>query len=229
MKIIAHIDTDLPDKFGVPRQSNLAPNLKGRIVFEPEYRDANALKGLDGYDYLWVLWEFEGVEQEEFRPMVRPPRLGGNEYVGVFATRSPFRPSPIGLSSVKIDAIRITKEEGPIIEISGIDMRNGTPVYDIKPYLPYVDAHPDAREGFTRTAKAYRLAVDFPSALLEQIPTEKRSGLSELLEQDPRPSYQKDPKRVYGISYAGYNLHFRVDDQGLHVLDLEKAQDNPHR
>lgn len=219
MKPIAYIYTDLTEKFGVPRQSGLVKDLMGRIVFEPEYRTMDAVKGLSEFDYIWVLWQFEGVDRQHFNATVRPPRLGGNTHMGVFATRSPFRPNPIGLSSVKLCEIQET-QEGPVIYVSGVDMRNGTPIYDIKPYLPYVDCHPDAGDGFASAVKEYHLEVDFPKELLQNIPKEKQLPLIELLEQDPRPSYHADGKREYGLSYAGFEVRFAVWEKCLHVLDV---------
>lgn len=219
MKIIAHMRTDFPQKFGVPRQSGLVENLQGRIVFEPEYRNMDALKGMEQYDYLWILWQFEGTERDHWSPTVRPPRLGGEMHMGVFATRSPFRPNPIGLSSVKFDRIEMT-EEGPVIFVSGIDMRDNTPVLDIKPYLTYTDSHPEAREGFAGGVKDYALAVEFPLGLLERFPSDKRDSVIELLKQDPRPAYQEDPDRVYGVAFAGKDIKFTVDKGVLYVKDV---------
>ena len=219
-KIIAHIRTDFPEKFGVPRQSGLVKELIGRIVFEPEYRNVDALRGIEGYDYLWLIWKFEGVEREKWSPTVRPPRLGGETHMGVFATRSPFRPNPIGLSSVKLEGMELTAE-GPVLVVSGIDLRDNTPIYDIKPYLPYVDSHPDARGGFAEEKADYALKVVFPEALLEKIPLEKRQAIIEVLKQDPRPAYHEDAKRLYGVAFAGFNVRFCVSDGVLTVLEVE--------
>lgn len=219
MKIIAHIHTDLPQKFGVPRQSGLVESLRGTIVFEPEYRNPDALKGIEEYDYLWLLWKFEGTERDKWSPTVRPPRLGGEVHRGVFATRSPFRPNPIGLSSVRLEGVELTTQ-GPVIHVSGIDMRDNTPIYDIKPYLAYTDSHPQAREGFAGEAKDYALEVQFPKHLLEQIPEEKRESALELLSQDPRPAYQEDPTRVYGVAFAGKDIKFTVCEGVLYVKDI---------
>ena len=221
MKIIAHIETDFPEKFGIPRQSGLVRELTGRIVFEPEYRSKDAVKGLDGYDYIWLLWQFEGTERATWSATVKPPRLGGNEHVGVFATRSPFRPNNIGLSSVHLDKVELT-EEGPILHVSGIDLRNQTPIYDIKPYLPHVDSHPDAKSGFAGEVKDYELAVIFPEELLRVFPSEKQKAIVEVLKQDPRPSYHNDENRKYGVSFAGYDVHFTVKDQVLTVFEVVK-------
>lgn len=219
MKIIAHIRTDLPEKFGIPRQSGLAPQLKGTVVFESEYRSPDSVKGLEGFDYIWLLWQFEGVERENWSATVKPPRLGGNKHVGVFATRSPFRPNPIGLSSVKLEKIEMT-ENGPVLHVSGIDLRDRTPIYDIKPYIPYADCHPDAREGFSGAFKDYCLEVNIPKDLLEMIPKEKQEALLEVLRQDPRPSYHSDSNRQYGVAFAGYDIHFKVTDNVLEVFEI---------
>ncbi len=221
LKVIAHIHTDFPEKFGVPRQSGLVPALAGTVVFEPEYRNADALRGLEGYDYIWLLWGFEDVGDGAVKPMVRPPRLGGNKKMGVFATRSPFRPNPIGLSSVKLEAIERTKQ-GTVLKVSGIDMRDGTPIYDVKPYIPYADSHPNARGGFTDET-AYRvLEVDFPEELLKKIPPDKRAALLEVLRQDPRPHYQEDGKRIYGMAFDKYDVQFKVVGGKITVTDVKR-------
>ncbi len=221
MKVIAYIHTDFPEKFGIPRQSGLVPELTGTIVFEPEYRSPEAVKGLAGFTYIWLLWEFEGVKREHWSATVKPPRLGGNQHVGVFATRSPFRPNPIGLSSVKLERIEYT-EKGPVLQVSGIDLRDQTPIYDIKPYLPYADCHPDAQDGFAGAVRDYGLQVICPEELLGRLPQEKREPLLEVLRQDPRPSYHHDPKRRYGVSFAGFDVHFRVRNEILEVFDVIK-------
>ena len=218
MKIIAYIRTDFPQKFGVPRQSGLVKELTGRIVFEPEYRNPDALRGIEGYDYLWLLWKFEGVERKTWSPTVRPPRLGGGVHMGVFATRSPFRPNPIGLSSVKLEGVEQTAE-GMTLLVSGIDLRDNTPIYDIKPYLAYVDSHPQAKGGFAEEHKEYALKVDFPEEYLQLLPVEKRASIVEVLKQDPRPAYHEDEERVYGLSFAGFNIRFRVAKDLLTVID----------
>jgi tRNA-Thr(GGU) m(6)t(6)A37 methyltransferase TsaA len=222
LKIIAHIETDFPEKFGIPRQSGLVAELKGTIVFEPEYRNPDALKGIDGYDYLWLLWKFEVPKKNGWSATVKPPRLGGNTPMGVFATRSPFRPNSIGLSSVRLESVELTSDRGPLLHVSGVDLRDQTPIYDIKPYLPYVDSHPEARGGFADDVKDYELRVEFPEDLLEAFPKEKQRAIIEVLKQDPRPSYQNDPERRYGVSFAGYDVHFTVDGDLLKVSDLEK-------
>jgi tRNA-Thr(GGU) m(6)t(6)A37 methyltransferase TsaA len=223
MKIIAHIETDFPEKFGIPRQSGLAEHLRGTIVFEPEYRRMEALKGLEEFNYIWLLWQFEGTERQEWSPTVRPPRLGGNTRLGVFATRSPFRPNNIGLSSVKLERIRMT-ERGPVLDVSGIDLRDQTPIYDIKPYLRYADCHPDASDGFAQAGQQHRLAVVFPEELLQQFPKEKQESVLEILALDPRPAYHNDPNRRYGVSFAGYDIHFSVEDQVLTVHTINPLQ-----
>lgn len=220
MKTIAHIYTDFPEKFGIPRQSGLVKELTGKIIFEPEYRSSDAVKGMEGYNYIWLLWKFEGTERKNWSATVKPPRLGGNEHVGVFATRSPFRPNPIGLSSVKLERIEQTKEYGPVLYVSGIDLRNETPIYDIKPYLPHADCHVDAVGGFSQEVKDYALEVVFPQELLEKYPEEKRQAIIEVLKQDPRPSYHKDASRKYGVSFAGYDVHFTVEDGVLRVFEV---------
>lgn len=222
MHIIAKIETDFPEKFGIPRQSGLVEELKGTIVFEPEYRNLDALKGLEGYNYIWILWQFEGVDRNTWSAMVRPPRLGGNKNMGVFATRSPFRPNPIGLSSVKLESIEWESKRGPLLHVSGIDLRHNTPIYDIKPYLPYADCHLDAVGGFAHEVKDYALEVVFPLELLEILPPDKQKAAVAVLEQDPRPSYHQDPKRVYGMEFAGFDIRFKVEDQNLTVIQVQK-------
>ncbi|MCD8332528.1 MAG: tRNA (N6-threonylcarbamoyladenosine(37)-N6)-methyltransferase TrmO [Clostridiales bacterium] len=219
LRIIAHIHTDFPEKFGIPRQSGLIPELTGTIVFEPEYRSPEAVRGLEGYDYIWLLWGFEGTERESWSPSVRPPRLGGNQRMGVFATRSPFRPNPIGLSSVKLDRVEMG-EQGPVLLVSGVDMRDNTPIYDIKPYIPYADSHPQARGGFPSQIEDDSLEIEFPDSLLERIAPEKRHALIEVLRQDPRPRYQNDPGRVYGLAFGLCDVQFSVEGKCLRVVDV---------
>lgn len=221
LKIIAHIRTDFPQKFGIPRQSGLVKELTGKIVFEPEYRNRDSLRGIEEYDYLWLLWKFEEVEREKWSPTVRPPRLGGETHMGVFATRSPFRPNPIGLSSVKLEKVEHT-EEGSVLVVSGVDLRDNTPIYDIKPYLPYVDSHPEARGGFAAERANYELMVEFPKELLEKLPREKRQAIVEVLKQDPRPAYHEDEERKYGVSFAGFDVRFVVKKGVLTVIEVEK-------
>ena len=219
MRPIAHMESDFPEKFGIPRQSGLIPELKSTVVFEPEFRSMDALKGVEDFNYLWLLWQFEGTDRENWSATVKPPRLGGNTHVGVFATRSPFRPNPIGLSSVRLDAVEMTRR-GPVLRVSGADLRDGTPIYDIKPYLGYVDSHPGATDGFAGEAKGHSLRVNFPPGLLEIFPPEKRSAIQKVLAQDPRPSYHGDPTRRYGVSFAGYDVRFTVQGDCLNVFEV---------
>ena len=221
LKVIARIYTDFGEKFGVPRQSGLVPELTGKIIFEPEYRAPEALSGIEGYSWLWLLWGFSKSPRNKWSPMVRPPRLGGNKKAGVFATRSPFRPNPVGMSSVKIEDIQLQTDEGPVLIVSGIDMMNGTPIYDIKPYLPYVDCHPEALGGFSGQFKDYRLKVECARELLVCFPPDKREALLGVLAQDPRPAYQNDPERVYGVNFAGRNVQFKVDGDWLTVCSVD--------
>lgn len=216
MKVIARIRTDFPTKFGIPRQSGLA-DTRGIIIFEPEYRNPDALKGIEEYSHLWLLWEFSEARREGWRPTVRPPRLGGNTRVGVFATRSPYRPNPIGLSNVELVSVEVTEKYGTVLHVAGADMMDGTPIYDIKPYLPYVDAHPEASGGFAEEKKEYELEVEIPEEWLSVIPEEQRTSLKQILAQDPRPSYQDDPERVYGMEYSGMEVKFRVNGSVLEV------------
>lgn len=214
---IARIRTDFPEKFGIPRQSGLA-GTRGRIIFEERYRNPEAVRGIGQFSHLWLLWEFSGAVREEFSPTVRPPRLGGNERVGVFATRSPFRPNPIGLSCVKLERVEISGECGPVLYVTGADMMDNTPIFDIKPYLPYVDAHPEADGGFAAEKMDYRLEVSFSEECRREFAPEELSVLREVLSQDPRPSYQDDPERVYGMAYAGREVKFRVDNGTMTVF-----------
>ena len=222
---IAYIKSDFTDKFGIPRQSGLVPELTARIVFEPEYRDPNALVGLEGYSHLWLIWQFSTVAAEyaagkSWRPTVRPPRLGGNTRMGVFATRSPFRPNPLGLSSVRLEAIEHRPDVGPVLIVRGADLMDGTPIYDIKPYIPYADCHPDAAEGFTGQTQSHHLQVAFPPELLAQVPQADRAALTGVLANDPRPSYQHDPQRVYGMEFGPLEVHFTVDGELLTVTGV---------
>ena len=220
MKIIARIHCDFKEKFGIPRQSGLVPQTRARIVFEPEYRNADALRGIETYSHLWLIWAFSKAERDTWSPTVRPPRLGGNTRLGVFATRSPFRPNAIGLSSVTLEEVILHSPDGPVLVVGGADLLDGTPIYDIKPYLPYVDCHPDARGGFTEKTADYALKVIFPDELLARIDEDKREALHGVLAGDPRPSYQNDPGRVYGVRYAHYNVKFTVDEGTLTVTDV---------
>ena len=216
LKIIARIRTDFKEKFGIPRQSGICENV-GRIVFEKEYRRPEALRGIDGFSHLWLLWEFSEAVREEWSPTVRPPRLGGNTRVGVFATRSPFRPNPIGLSSVKLIEVAHTESEGDTLIVSGADILNGTPIYDIKPYLKYTDSHEDAVGGFADGVLGYKLKVSFPDELLKLIKEEKRASLISVLENDPRPSYKENGEREYGMIFSDYEVFFKVKDGILFV------------
>ena len=220
LKIIAHIRSDFSEKFGIPRQSGLVEELKAAIVFEPEFRNPDALRGLDGFSHLWLIWQFSKAVRQEWSPTVRPPRLGGNERMGVFATRSPFRPNPIGLSCVKLDRVELHPELGPIIHVVGADLLDGTPIYDIKPYLPYADCKPDAAGGFASAPKEATLQVSCPDELLSQLPADRRAALLGVLAQDPRPSYQNDPNREYGMGFAGFNVRFTVDEDTLTVRSV---------
>lgn len=223
MKIIAKIKTDMPDKFGVPRQSGIVEELTGKIIFEPEYRVREAVRGLEEFSHLWVIWQFSENLRSSWSPTVRPPRLGGEIRKGVFATRSPFRPNPIGLSCVKIEKIEFTKELGPVIIVSGVDMTDGTPIYDIKPYITYTDSRPDAKQSFAGDFIDYGLKVDFPEKLLSLIPDEKQAGIIGILRHDPRPAYQDSPDRVYGVRYLDFDVHFKVKDNILTVIDIVKT------
>ena len=216
--IIARIHSDFPTKFGIPRQSALVPELKSRIVFEPEYRDENALRGIEQFTHLWLIWNFS--ESKGWSPTVRPPRLGGNTRLGVFATRSPFRPNPIGLSVVRLEGVERDPKLGPVLVVSGADLLDGTPILDIKPYIPYADSHPEASGGFTEQTVSHHLDVDFPEELLQRVPPDKRAALTGVLAQDPRPSYQDDPSRIYGFPFAGMEVRFRVEGEQLTVVDI---------
>ena len=220
MRPVARIRSDFPEKFGIPRQSGIVESLEAKIVFEPEFRVTDAVRGLEDFSHIWLIWEFSEAVRDSWSPTVRPPRLGGNVRMGVFATRSPFRPNPIGLSCVKLLKIEHDEALGPVLTVAGADLMNGTPIYDIKPYIPYADCHPEAKGGFTTTVDMKPLTVDFPADLLETVPAEKRSALIGVLEQDPRPRYQKDPERVYGLSFAGMEIKFSVSDRTLTVVEL---------
>lgn len=219
LSVIAHIENDFPTKFALPRQSGLASSLISRIVFEPEYAIPEAVRGLDGYSHLWLIWGFSEAFEEKWSPTVRPPRLGGNKRMGVFATRAPYRPNPIGLSVVKLEKIEITGK-GPVLTVSGADIMNSSPIYDIKPYLPYVESIPNASDGFTALTKNHRLSVEFPDNLLSLIPEELRQTLSEVLAGDPRPGYHTDPERIYGFEYSDFEIKFRVNDNTLTVCEI---------
>ncbi|WP_294583455.1 tRNA (N6-threonylcarbamoyladenosine(37)-N6)-methyltransferase TrmO [uncultured Ruminococcus sp.] len=220
MKIIAHIENDFSTKFGIPRQSGLVNSLRSRIVFAPEYRNPDAFRGLEEFSHVWLIWEFSQAVRQKWSPTVRPPRLGGNTRMGVFATRSPFRPNPVGLSAVQLEEVVLHGADAPYLVVSGADLMNGTPIYDIKPYLPHIDSHPDARGGFAVPAAEHRLKVVFPEQWLEKVPEQLRDGLTEVLAQDPRPSYQHDPERIYGFGFARLEVKFTVDGDVLTVCGV---------
>ena len=220
MKIIARIHTEFPEKFGIPRQSGLAPT-RGTVVFLPPYRNPDALRGIEGFSHIWLLWEFSEAVREDWSPTVRPPRLGGNTRMGVFATRSPFRPNPVGLSSVKLVAVRQDKQYGTVLEVEGADLMDGTPIYDIKPYLPFADSHPEATGGFADPVRENRLTVILPSEHAAVFTPQQEKTLREVLAQDPRPSYQEDAERVYGMAFAGRTVRFRVEGDTLTVCEVE--------
>ena len=222
--VIARIHSDFSTKFGIPRQSGLVPQLQARIIFEPEFRIPEAVRGLEGFSYIWLIWQFSQAVREKWSPTVRPPRLGGNERMGVFATRSPYRPNSIGLSSVRLERVELDPDLGPVLHVSGADLMDGTPIYDIKPYAPYADAHPEARGGFTDQTPRRRLTVDCPPALLELVPQEKREALLGVLAEDPRPAYQDDPDRVYAMTFAGLEIKFTVSQQKLTIGMVTPAE-----
>ena len=220
MRVIARMKSDFNTKFGIPRQSSLVPSLVSTIIFEPEFRNSDALRGLEDFSHLWIIWQFSKAVRSDWSPTVRPPRLGGNQRMGVFATRSPFRPNAIGLSSVKIVAIETTAQYGTVIHVAGADLMDGTPILDIKPYIPYTDCHADASGGFTERAGDFILNVQFPDCLLAKVPEEKRQALIDVLSHDPRPSYQSDSDRVYGLNFAGRDIRFSIKDSVLTVLEV---------
>ncbi len=224
MEKIAFISSDLKDKFGIPRQSGILTESLARVIFTPEYRREEAVRGLDGFSHIWLIWEFSETKREKWRPTVRPPRLGGNRRVGVFATRSPYRPNPIGLSSVRLLRIERGVKDGPVLVVSGADLLDGTPIYDIKPYLPEFDIHADAVGGFTEGIPEKRLYVDVDDVVLSSVPADKREELTRLLSCDPRPSYHDDPERVYGFDFAGFEVKFRVENDVLTVLSAAKKE-----
>ena len=225
MRVIARVHSDFSSKFGVPRQSGLVDALESTVIFEPEYRNADALRGLEGFSHLWLVWVFDQAIRETWSPTVRPPRLGGNQRMGVFATRSPFRPNPIALSSVKLSSIQQTADFGTVLKIRGADLMNGTPILDIKPYIPYADSHPDAVGGFAATPAGETLEVTIPESLLSRIPAERQEALRGVLAQDPRPHYQNDPERVYGFGFAGLEVKFSVNGTQLTVTDIQQQTD----
>ena len=216
---IAKMRSEFPEKFGVPRQSGLVEDLRGTVVFEPEFRSPDALRGMEGFSHLWLIWGFHKAGREGWSPTVRPPRLGGNERMGVFATRSPFRPNGLGLSCVRLEKVELHTPDGPVLRVLGADLVDGTPIYDIKPYIPYADCRPDAKEGFAPRPEG-GLKVDFPPELLEGVPTDRREALRGVLACDPRPHYQNDPGRVYGVTFGGINVNFTVAGDVLMVTDV---------
>ncbi len=220
MQAIAHIRTGFPTKFGIPRQAGLVPEVRGEIVFLPAFRNPHALRGLEGFSHLWLLWEFSETKGKEWSPTVRPPRLGGNERVGVFATRSPFRPNPIGLSCVRLLGIREDAVNGHVLCVAGADLMDGTPIYDIKPYLAYTDAHPEARDGFAGPVCSEKREVIFPPDLQKGLPPALVAEIAALLAQDPRPSYQEDETRIYGMPYAGYDVRFRLSGEAIEITEI---------
>ena len=220
--VIARMHSDFDQKFGIPRQSGLVEELESLVVFEPEFRNPDALRGLEGFSHLWLIWEFSKARRSEWSPTVRPPRLGGNQRLGVFATRAPYRPNPIGLSCVKLVGVEQHPEFGSVIRVAGADLLNGTPIYDVKPYLPYADCKPNALGGFASAPKEATLTVHIPEEFVEKIPEEKRAAVAGVLAQDPRPSYQDDPERVYGMAFGGMEIKFRVDGDDLTVCGVEK-------
>ena len=220
MKTIARIHTDFPTKFGIPRQSGIIASLQATIVFEPEYRNPDAVRGLEDFSHIWLLWQFSEAVRDNWSPTVRPPRLGGNVRKGVFATRSPFRPNPIGLSSVKLEKVEIDPKFGPILHVSGADLMDGTPIYDIKPYIAYTDSHPEAVSGFATTPAEFLLEVSFPESLLQKVPESQRKILTDVLAHDPRPQYQDDPDRVYGMAFGGMEVKFKVEERLLTVVEV---------
>ena len=224
MKTIAHIYTDFPTKFGIPRQSGIVPELKAQIIFEPDYRNPDALRGLEEFSHIWLIWKFSETERDEWSPTVRPPRLGGNKRMGVFATRSPFRPNPIGLSCVQLDSIEWDTLNGAVLHVSGIDLMNGTPIYDIKPYVVYADSRPNATSGFVCRDAACHVStattLEFPEPLLQKIPSEKREALLAVLANNPQPAYQNDPTRVYGLPFAGCDVRFVVEGDVVKVVEV---------
>ncbi len=222
IQIIARMNSDFPSKFGIPRQAGLIEELRSTIVFEPEFRNPDALRGIEGYSHLWIIWQFSEAVRTGWSPTVRPPRLGGNTRMGVFATRSPFRPNNLGLSCVRLLGLEQTPEHGTVLHVGGADLMDGTPIFDIKPYIPYSDSHPEAIGGFTDTAEDFLLQVHIPAELLEKLPESKREAAMGVLSHDPRPSYQRDPERVYGLNFAGFDIRFRVNEKRLTVLEVNK-------
>jgi len=223
LQVIARMKSDFAAKFGIPRQSGLVDELRSAIIFEPEFRNADALRGMEAFSHLWLIWQFSEAVRGGWSPTVRPPRLGGNTRMGVFATRSPFRPNNLGLSSVRLLGVEETKEYGTVIHVAGADLMDGTPIFDIKPYIPYCDCHPDAAGGFTDSAKDFLLTVDFPNELLAKLPKDKQEAAIGVLSHDPRPSYQKDSERIYGLNFAGFDIRFKVIESRLTVIEVNHA------
>ena len=223
MEPIAHMQSDFPSKFGIPRQAGLVWALRGSVIFAPAYRNPEALRGVEGFSHLWLLWEFSQSRRADWSPTVRPPRLGGNARMGVFATRSPFRPNPIGLSCVRLERVEWGTPQGPVLHVAGADLMDGTPIYDIKPYLPYADCHPEATQGFLPPEGRPLLRVELPPALLARVPQQVRPALEGVLAQDPSPAYQDDPERVYGFGFAGLEVRFTVRAGVLRVEDIQPA------
>ena len=225
MQVIARMRSDFPTKFGIPRQSGLVDALRSTIVFEPEFRNPDALRGIEDFSHLWLIWQFSEAVRQGWSPTVRPPRLGGNVRMGVFATRSPFRPNNLGLSSVRLIGLEDTREYGTVIHVAGADLMDGTPIFDIKPYIPYGDCHPEATGGFTDTAGDFLLKVDFPSQLLSKLPCHEQDAAIGILSHDPRPSYQRKPDRIYGVGFAGYDIRFTVTDNTLTVIEVNQLSE----
>ena len=222
IQVIARMHSDFATKFGIPRQSGLVEELRSTIVFEPEFRNPDALRGIEDFSHLWIIWQFSEAVRTGWSPTVRPPRLGGNTRMGVFATRSPFRPNNLGLSSVRLLGVEHTEKYGTVLHVGGADLMDGTPIFDIKPYIPYGDSHPEATGGFTDTAGEFLLNVDFPEQLLSKLPADKRDAAIGVLSHDPRPSYQRKPDRVYGLTFAGFDIRFKVNDHTLTVVEVHK-------
>lgn len=220
--VVAKIHTEFPDKFGIPRQSGLVPSLRGEIIFEPEFRSMDAVRGLEEFSHIWLLWEFSKAKKKDFALTVAPPRLGGKVKKGVFATRAPYRPNSIGLSSVKLEEIYLDEKRGPVLVVSGADLLDGTPIYDIKPYLPYTDAHPEAKGGFAEEHKQDGIEVIFPDEEVEKLPVEIQTKVLDVLKQDPRAAYNKKPDYVYGMSFEDYDIRFKVEEDVLTVTDVVK-------
>ena len=223
IRVIARMKSDFPTKFGIPRQSGLVEELHSTIIFEPDFRNPDALRGIEEFSHIWLIWQFSEAVRQEWSPTVRPPRLGGNTRMGVFATRSPFRPNNLGLSSVKLLGVEHTKEYGTVLHVAGADLMDGTPIFDIKPYIPYGDSHPDATGGFTDQAKDFVLQVQFPQHLLNKIPQDKQAAAIGVLSHDPRPSYQRKPDRVYGLTFSGFDIRFKVIDDVLMVEEVNQT------